>query len=411
MERPVISSILVKPASADCNLHCTYCFYHERPTDPYLEIEGRHVMDDETLQTLIREGMRLMPQAAAFGWQGGEPTLTGINFFRRVVTYQQQFGRSGQVVSNGVQTNGTLIDDEWAQLFHEYSFLLGISLDGPQKWHDHYRTVAGGQGSHERVMRGIEALRRHDAEFNILSVVNNITAQHPEEIFSYMREHDFRYLQFIPIVETDPVTGGIADFAVSPQQFGDFICTIFDLWYNSGHPETSVRLFDNVLLAYAGHGPQVCQFQEECGDYVVVEYNGDVYPCDFYVEEQLHLGNIHEQPLDTIATSPRAVAFRRRKRKADPACETCPWLHICNHGCPLMRDHNPSGRNHYLCKAYQQFFAHSEQRLKALSKQVPPPPTPPDEAPRRAKPQRVGRNDPCPCGSGIKYKKCCGRRD
>jgi uncharacterized protein len=149
LAKPVITSILVKPASADCNLHCTYCFYHDRPTDPYLEVRGKHVMDDATLQVLIREGMRLMPQAATFGWQGGEPTLTGIDFFRRVVEYQQKFGRSGQSVCNGVQTNATLIDDEWAQLFAQYKFLLGVSLDGPKQWHDHYRTTAGGHGSYD----------------------------------------------------------------------------------------------------------------------------------------------------------------------------------------------------------------------------------------------------------------------
>ena len=410
MLKPSISSILVKPASADCNLHCTYCFYHERPTDPYMDVKGRHVMDDATLRVLIREGMRLMPHAATFGWQGGEPTLAGIDFFRRVVRYQQEFGRSGQVVSNGIQTNGTLLDDEWARLFAEYSFLTGISLDGPQKWHDHYRLSAGGHGSFDRVMGGIEVLRRHNAEFNILAVVNDVTADHPREIWEFMREQGFQYLQFIPIVEIDPHTGQVAEFSTSPQQLGDFLCTVFDLWYNNGQPETSVRLFDNVLLAHAGHGPQVCQFQQECGDYVVLEYNGDVYPCDFYVEKRLHLGNIREQPLDVIANSQKAIAFRKRKRRSDPACAACPWLHICNRGCPLMRDHNPDGQTHYLCPAYQQFFAHSEGRIQELSKRIPPPPQTQQRELRPEVTRRVGRNDPCPCGSGLKYKKCCGRR-
>jgi uncharacterized protein len=403
--RPVISSILVKPASADCNLHCTYCFYHDRLTDPYLEAQGRHVMDDKTLQVLIREGMRLMPQVATFGWQGGEPTLTGIDFFRRVVAYQQEFGHSGQSVCNGVQTNATLIDDEWAELFARYNFLLGVSLDGPQQWHDRYRTAANGHGSFDLVMQGIEALRRHGAEFNILTVVNRLTADHPDEILSFMLEHDFRYLQFIPCVELDAQTGELSDFSVQPQQFSDFICRIFDLWYDDGEPQTSIRLFDNLLLAYAGHGPQVCQFQEECGDYVVVEYNGDVYPCDFYVQEDLLLGNLHEQRLDEVAASPTAVAFRQRKRRGDPACASCSWRSICNHGCPLMRDHNPEGDQHYLCSAYRQLFAYAGQRIETLSKRVPPPP--PEAVPVV---ERVGRNDPCPCGSGKKYKKCCGRR-
>ncbi|MBN1642873.1 MAG: anaerobic sulfatase maturase [Anaerolineae bacterium] len=411
MQKPLISSILVKPASADCNLHCTYCFYHDRPTDPYASVRGRHVMDDSTLRILIREGMRLMPQVATFGWQGGEPTLTGVEFFRRVVSYQQQFGRSGQSVCNGIQTNATLIDDEWAALFAQYNFLVGVSLDGPQQWHDHYRHAADGRGSYSRVMQSIEILRRHRVEFNILSVVNRLTADHPDEILTFMLEHDFRYLQFIPCVERDPTTGALTDFTVRPQQFADFMCRVFDLWYNDGQPEVSIRLFDNLLLAYAGHGPQVCQFQEECGDYVVVEYNGDVYPCDFYVRQDLWLGNLHQASLEEMAASDKAIAFRRRKRWPDPACDTCPWLHICNRGCPMMRDHNPAGDAHYLCAAYQQLFAYAERRLSALSARIPPPPPPlaPSPAPP-AEPRVVGRNDLCPCGSGKKYKQCCGRR-
>ncbi len=364
-------------------------------------------MDDTTLRALIREGMRLMPQVATFGWQGGEPTLAGIDFFRRVVAYQQEFGRSGQSVSNGVQTNATLIDDEWAELFARYNFLLGVSLDGPKQWHDHYRVSIGGQGSFDRVMQSIETLRRYGAEFNILAVVNQLTADYPDEIWSFMLEHDFRYLQFIPCVELDPQTSRLTGFSVRPQQFGDFLCRIFDLWHNNGQPQASIRLFDNLLLAYAGHGPQVCQFQEECGDYVVVEYNGDVYPCDFYVQEDLRLGNVHHARMEEMAASRKAVAFRQRKRRGDPACGSCPWDHICHHGCPLMRDHNPEGDLHYLCPAYQQLFAYAEQRLAALSKRVPPPP--PSQEPASTT-EPVGRNDPCPCGSGKKYKKCCGRR-
>ena len=408
MRRPVISSILVKPASADCNLHCTYCFYHDRPTDPYLGAKGRHVMDDATLRVLIREGMRLMPQVATFGWQGGEPTLTGIDFFRRVVEYQKKFGRSGQSVCNGVQTNATLIDDEWARLFAQYNFLLGVSLDGPKQWHDRYRTTVNGHGSYDRVLANIEILQRHGAEFNILSVVNSVTGDHPDEIYGFMVEHAFQYLQFIPCVELDPETGHLTDFSVSPQKFGDFMCRLFDLWYNDGQPETSIRMFDNLMLANAGHDPQVCQFQQECGDYVVVEYNGDVYPCDFYVHRPFHLGNLHEQPLDEMAQSRRAIAFRERKRKGDPACDVCAWRPICNHGCPLMRDHNPNGHTHYLCQAYQQIFAYTDGRLKALSQRIPPPPPPPEGT---TGVERVGRNDPCPCGSGKKYKKCCGHKD
>lgn len=364
-------------------------------------------MEDDTLQVLIREGMQIMPQVAIFGWQGGEPTLTGIDFFRRVVQYQQQFGRSGQSVSNGLQTNATLIDDEWAELFARYHFLLGVSLDGPKQWHDSYRTSPGGHGSYDYVQRGIETLRRHHVEFNILSVVNRTTGDHPQEIYGFMVENGFAYLQFIPCVEIDPSTGELTDWSVLPQQYGDFMCQIFDLWYNRGQPQVSIRLFDNLLLAYAGHGSQVCQLQPECGDYVVVEYNGDVYPCDFYVQELLYLGNLKKSSIAQMAHSAKAVTFRQRKRQGDPDCAACRWLSLCNHGCPMMRDHNPQGHTHYLCRAYQQIFAHADERLKELSRCIPPPPPSPGET---ASSGQIGRNDPCPCGSGRKYKKCCGRR-
>ncbi len=402
-----ISSILVKPVSADCNLGCTYCFYRERPTDPYLQVRGRHVMEDDTLLTLIREGMRLMPQVATFGWQGGEPTLAGLVFFQRVVRYQQQFGHAGQSVCNGVQTNAVLIDDEWARFFADYRFLLGVSLDGPRQLHDHYRRSIDGRGTYEQVMRGIAALRRQNAEFNILTVINNVTANYPEEILSFMLEHGFCYLQFIPCVEVDLRTGRRTDFSVTPDQFGDFLCRVFDLWYNNGQPEASVRLFDNLLLAYAGHEPQICQFQQECGDYVVIEYNGDAYPCDFYVDTRFYLGSLRQRPLDELAASATAVAFRQRKRQGDPLCHRCAWQHICNHDCPMMRDHNPEGHTHYLCQAYRQFFAYSEERLRQMSRRIPP--LLPVTGIKQAGPE-VRRNDACPCGSGKKYKKCCGRR-
>jgi uncharacterized protein len=334
-------------------------------------------MDDATLGAMIRQGMQIMAPASSFSWQGGEPLLTGIDFFRRVVAYQQQFGQSGHLVTNVVQSNGTLINDDWASLFAQYHFLLGISLDGPQQLHDHYRVTASGEGTYDLVQKGIEYLRSHHVEFNILSVVNRVTAEHPRDIWHYMHEQGFGFLQFIPCVERDPLTGRLSEFSVLPQQFGDFMCEIFDLWYHGGQPQTSVRLFDNLLLAFAGHGPQVCQFQRECGDYIVVEYNGDVYPCDFYVEDQWYLGNLHEQSLAEIASTP-FKAFKARKRCGDPACESCRWLPICNHGCPMMRDHNPQRnplgeRSHYLCSAYQQIFNHAEDRLRGLAVRVPPP--------------------------------------
>jgi len=401
-------SVLVKPVSGDCNLACEYCFYHDRPTDPYRG-QVRHRMKDRVLRSLIRQMMEMAGPEVSFGWQGGEPTLAGLDFFERVVAYERRYGRSGQIVANGIQTNGWLIDDRWAAFFRRYKFLVGISLDGPEKLHDRYRRTPSGRGTHARVMRAIETLRRHGVEFNILAVVNACTVEKPIEIYDYFLSHGFHYLQFIPCVEIDPETGQITDFSVQPEQYGRFLCRLFDCWYNKGYPRASERTFDAVLMAYMGMEPQMCVFQERCGAYVVVEYNGDVYPCDFLVREDLRLGNILERPLREIVMDSRFRAFASAK-SGYPECEECRWDFICHGGCQRMRGIVGEENKQYLCEAYKQFFNYSERgflqlrdRLRAEKQsRVSNAPTS-----KRA----VGRNDPCPCGSGKKYKHCCMKKE
>lgn len=411
-----LQSLLVKPASADCNLHCTYCFYHDRPTDPYRET-SHHRMDDQVLAAMIRQYMALSGSVASFGWQGGEPLLTGVDFFRRVIEYQKRFGRSGQSVGNGVQTNGCLITREWAELFRTYHFLVGVSLDGPEEVHDFYRRTVSEAGSFERVMEGIRILREYGVEFNILSVVNRRTAEMADTLYEFFLSHDLRYLQYIPCVEVDPETGERAEFAVTSDQYGRFLCRLFDRWYNNGQPEVSIRLFDNLLSFYAGYELEQCEFKEQCGQYVVVEYNGDVYPCDFLVEERFYLGNLLRTPLGEIMEGPRFRAFLEKKPGPFRECTSCRWQALCHNGCPRLR-YVLRGRfedRHALCSAYQRFFAYSAERLQALSDQwiaqgrIEPGPRRAERRLQSAVPKRVGRNDPCPCGSGKKYKKCCGR--
>jgi len=400
-------SLLIKPASGDCNLRCHYCFYHDRLTDPYKD-SGWHRMSPEVLDALIRQGMRLQRDNAAFGWQGGEPTLCGLDFFRQVVALQQKYGAPGQSVSNGLQTNGLLLTPEWADFLHEYNFLLGVSLDGPSDYHDRYRTTAAGGPTQQRVLDALHMLAEHDVEFNILAVVNRYDADRGAEMFDYLAGQGFGYLQFIPCVERDPQTGRLADFSVGAEQYGDFLCAVFDRWYNDGQPAVSVRDFEASLAVYMGQQSTVCCYQPECGGYLVVEYNGDVYPCDFYVREDLRLGNIMETPLQTLFDSPAARRFARAKALPRPECAVCPWRVLCNQGCPRFVGLDGNGR-HYLCRAYQRFYTYSHDRFVTLRdrlltangrdlRQAPRIPAEP-----------IGRNDPCPCGSGRKYKACCGR--
>ncbi|MEA3344686.1 MAG: anaerobic sulfatase maturase [Chloroflexota bacterium] len=364
-------SVLVKPVSADCNLDCEYCFYHDRPTDPYRD-RKRHRMSSRVLRALLRQYMPLAGANPSFGWQGGEPTLAGLDFFREVVKLEQRYGVSGQVVGNGLQTNGTFIDEEWARFLAQYNFLVGVSLDGPQELHDHYRYNAAGDGSWQRVMDGIELLRQYGVAFNILTVVSDLTAQRPAEIYSFFREQGFEFMQFIPCVERDPKSGEIAPFSVKPQQYGDFLCELFDLWWNDGEPEASLRTFENVLAAYLGQEPETCEYRERCDSYVVIEYNGDVYPCDFFVTEEWRLGNLLETPLEEIVRSPKREKFSSIKGRPYAECEDCPWDFICHHGCPRFRL-GPDGRfgqHHYLCPAFKQFFAYADERFRELADRI-----------------------------------------
>ncbi|MBC7237570.1 MAG: anaerobic sulfatase maturase, partial [Chloroflexi bacterium] len=404
------------PASGDCNLHCTYCFYHDRPTDPYKE-QRRRRMSSEVLDALIRQGMALEPRHATFGWQGGEPTLAGLDFFEQVVKLQQKYGHPGQAVSNGMQTNGLLLDRDWARFLREYRFLVGVSLDGPASYHDIYRTFPNGSPTHERVIQVLRMLRQYRVEFNILAVVNRVTADHGPEIYDYFVSQGFDFLQFIPCVEVDPATGELTDFSVEPERFGDFLCAVFDRWYNGGDPQTSVRDFDAILAVYLGQPAPLCCYQERCGSYVVVEYNGDLYPCDFLVRQDLYLGNLMRTTLEEVFQSEALQRFAEAKADPRPECQACRWLPLCHQGCPRFV-HAIGRRQHYLCRAYQRFFAHAHgaflalrDRLQQRTMLASPNSLKAESSPMPVTPPRpIGRNDPCPCGSGKKYKHCCGRR-
>jgi len=364
-------------------------------------------MSPEVLDALIAQGMALDRRQATFGWQGGEPTLAGLRFFREVVRLQQKHGASGQSVSNGLQTNGLLIDGDWARFFREYQFLLGVSLDGPAPYHDAYRCTLGGRGTQAEVLAKLRLLRQYRVEFNVLSVVNRVTAQHPVEIYDYLVGEGFSFLQFIPCVEVDPATGRLTDFSVEPEQFADFLCAVFDRWYNGGQPEASVRDFEAILAVYLGQEAPLCCYQERCGSYLVVEYNGDVYPCDFFVQDDLRVGNLLETPLEHLFECPAVERFAAKKAEPRPECRACAWLPYCRQGCP--RFVGLEGRQqHYLCRAYRRFFAHSHAGFTALRDQLLREQGVPVEPAAPVRP--VGRNDPCPCGSGRKYKHCCGAR-
>jgi len=359
-------SLLIKPAGPDCNLQCDYCFYLGKQS---MFGPGPHRMSEEILEKLVSDYLGLNFANSSFAFQGGEPTLMGLDFFRKVVALQEKYGSDGQQVSNALQTNATLLTDEWFPFLREYNFLLGISLDGPRDYHDRYRHDRSGNGCWERVTETIEKCRQHRVEFNILVLLNNLNAVHPDELFDYFTEQKIRFLQFIPGLEFNAETGKFAEFSVSPQQYGDFLCRIFDRWLEYGPEKLSVRLFDSILNFYV-HGRHTnCTFGNRCDDYVVVEHNGDVFCCDFFVEDRYRLGNLMKTPLDELSNSVVKRDFARLKRKLPNACIVCRHHAICRGGCPKDRlgGEDESRRINYFCPSYKQFFDHALPRLREIA--------------------------------------------
>lgn len=407
-------SLLVKPASADCNLRCEYCFYLEKCG--LYPGSTRHRMSQPVLEQMIRTFMSIRQPQHVFGWQGGEPTLMGLDFFKQVVAYQQRFGASGAVVANGLQTNTTMIDDEWARFLSQYHFLIGCSLDGPAEIHNHYRKTIGGEPSHAAVRRGIECLRTAGAEYNILVLVSQANVRRAREVYRYLCEQGERYHQYIPCVEFD-ATGAPLPFSITGPEWGDFMCAIFDEWYPHDTRSVSVRHFDSMLEFHLTGMRNVCVMGRDCCQYIVVEHNGDLYPCDFFVRPELCLGNIQETTWDAARNHPRYRQFGALKPEWNSACDTCPCLDLCSGDCLKHRLYleNDPRRLSWLCEGWKQFYAHTRSTFAALTAQV-----------RREQQQQAalsqapttrqtpscspGRNAPCPCGSGRKYKKCCGRR-
>ena len=371
-------TLLIKPSGSDCNVDCEYCFYKCRAPEMG---QGRQRMSDEVLHTLVKDYMELRFPMSGFAWQGGEPTLMGLDFYRKAVEWQAKYGVSGQEVGNSLQTNAILLDDdEWGRFLHEANFLVGISIDGPRELHDRYRLDLGGHGTCDRVMRAIDCCKRHDVEFNTLTLVNDLTAEYPDEVFDFLLDLGVRYMQFIPCVEVDPQTGQIAAFSVSPKQYGEFLCRIFDRWLAVGPEKLSIRDFDSLLSYCMAGRHTICTFDRQCSQYIVIEHTGDVFPCDFFVEPQWKLGNICETPIQELAASAKKKAFARKKQNLCNKCLVCRHLAVCRGGC--MKDRAPCGEggmlslqdNHgrpsYFCESYQRFFDYALPRLMQVAAKI-----------------------------------------
>ncbi len=361
----MITSVLVKPAGPDCNLRCNYCFYRQKAG----MFPGKaHRMSDEILETLIRDCMRL--GVTTFSWQGGEPTTLGLGFFRRVVELEMKHGAPGAVVANALQTNGVLLNRDWAEFLAEYRFLVGLSLDGPKRLHDRYRKDLAGKGTHERVMRAARVMTEHGVEFNILVLLNDLNVKEPDAVYDFLKKSDFPFLQFVPCIE--PGAGGKpAPFSIDPKDYGEFLVRVFDRWVED-FPNVSVRDFDDMLSRELGREPGTCTVSPRCGSYVVIEHNGDAFVCDFFVVSKYRLGNILQTPLEEIVASPKLEEFARAKGVLGPACKACEFIDKCWGGCQKHRTilgGDPTDPS-YFCRAYKRLHAHAAPMMPDLARRL-----------------------------------------
>jgi len=378
-------TLLIKPSGSDCNLDCKYCFYKDRPPIspatcgqglPPAQVRGlngRQRMNSEVLEKLVSDYMQLRLPVSVFIWQGGEPTLMGLDFFNKAVELQKKYGTPGQEVGNCLQTNAILLDENWCQFLHDNDFLVGISIDGLKEMHDYYRLDHADSSTFEKVIRAIEMCKQYKVEFNTLTLLNDKNIEHPDEIFDFFIKLGVEYLQFIPCVEIDPATSGVSDFSIKPRQYGDFLCRLFDRWYEYGPQNLHVRQFDSILSYCLRHKHTICTFDKQCSQYVVIEHTGDVFCCDFFVEPKWQLGNILQTSLGELATSIKKRTFARYKQDLSNKCLLCRHLAICRGGC--LKNRAVFGRDRftsesYFCQSYQQFFDYTMPRLMQLAAQM-----------------------------------------
>jgi uncharacterized protein len=369
--------VLSKPTGAICNLDCSYCFFLDKEE---LYPGSKFRMTDELLETYIRQLIEAhkTPEVTV-AWQGGEPTLMGVDFFRKAIAYQEKYRKPGMTFENTLQTNGTLLDDEWCEFFKENNYLIGLSLDGPRKLHDANRVDKKGGSTFDRVMRGLRLLQKHGVEYNILTTVNRINAAHPLEVYRFLRDEvKTTWIQFIPVVERINEDGKtlyqqgttVSENSVLPEQFGNFLTTIFDEWVRKDVGKIFVQTFEAAVRSWLNMPTGMCFFSPTCGSGVALEHNGDLYSCDHFVEPDYLLGNIQENSMAELVGRDRQFKFGQDKLDTLPKyCQQCEVRFACHGECPKHRFiHTPDGEPglNYLCAGYKHFFTHIDEPLKII---------------------------------------------
>ncbi|MFH1351059.1 MAG: anaerobic sulfatase maturase [Pseudomonadota bacterium] len=407
--------IFSKPAGAVCNLGCRYCYYLKKE-HLYSKNDVIRMPHDILEEYIVQHIKASQDSVIRFSWHGGEPTVLGLDYFRQIVEIQQKIKHPKKGIANGIQTNGTLLTEEWCRFLAKEGFSVGLSLDGPQEMHDKYRLTKDGKPTHKRAMRGYNLLRQCGITPDILCVVSAHNVQYPTQVYRFFKEIKARYIGFLPLVEPkSEAENGVSLITAPAEAFGQFLCSIFDEWQNQDIGRVKVQIFEEAARTAFDQEHELCIFRQTCGDIPVIEYNGDFFSCDHFVDGEHHLGNIRETPLNELLESPVLISFGQNKLvKLPHYCRVCEVLAMCNGECLKNRFiRTPDGEEglNYLCAGYKRFFNHSRPfveklaalwRRQTLERQMPH-----EGAGDSLIPTKAGRNDPCPCGSGKKYKKCC----
>ena len=417
MAEKIPFSVMVKPVGSACNMRCTYCYYLRK--DAISTHPERHRMPEELLETFISQYIAASPgPVVSFVWHGGEPTLAGLDFYRRALELEKKYLPAGWQAWNNLQTNGLLLDDAWCDFLAENRFDVGLSIDGAAFVHDTYRVDPGGEGTFARVRESARRLMKRGIRPDLLCTVTSTSAQDPEAVYQGLRELDTGWMQFIPIRRRDG-TGNITADSVTPEEYGDFLCRVFDQWILRDMEKTQVQLFAETASVLSGGQASLCWMAPTCGQVPVVEQDGNVYACDHFVTPENRLGNLETDDLGALVALPEQQRFGQRKRDALPGkCRACQWLNLCNGACPKDRcsvteDGEPGLYD--LCAGLEMYFSHAVPRLRRVSQlrrqgQSPAAIMALFRREEQEKWKGVGRNDPCPCGSGKKAKNCCWNR-
>ena len=419
---PQYFHVLAKPTGAICNLDCKYCFFLSKEM---LYPGSRFRMADELLEEYIKQLIEAQQiNEVTISWQGGEPTLMGLDFFKRSIELEKKYQKPGTTINNTMQTNGILIDEDWCKFLKENNFLIGLSIDGTKELHDFYRVDKGGHGTFDKVIKAAHLMQKYDVDFNLLTTVHAHNADYPLEVYRFFRDElKAKYIQFIPIVERDNGTGyqegnKVTDRSVTAKQWGNFLNKIFDEWVRRDVGEVYVQMFDAALASWYGTNPAMCIFAEKCGQALAMEHNGDLYSCDHFVEPKYLLGNILENSMADLVSSEKQIKFGSDKLDTLPQyCLNCEVKFACHGECPKNRFiETPDGEPglNYLCEGYKSFFKHIDVPMKFMAQQLRLDLAPSDIVKFYAEEDKkmnelyakAERNDPCPCGSGKKFKHC-----